>query len=262
MNVHADGSVKGTQPAQHSRPAVGSYALARDGFALAEMRCNQAEVESLRQVMAQLPFRHRGGARIRLSDAASIAFLANSPALKALADAALDADAFPVRALFFDKTPAANWRVPWHQDTAIAVAERIETPGFFGWSVKDGVIHVHPPTGILERMVALRLHLDDCGPENGPLRVLPGSQGHGRLEEDEIERCRQTTAEVRCCAAAGDVLVMRPLLLHASAPANSPSRRRVIHVEYACEALPNGLRWYEQPQRSYFFTESALQLPA
>jgi ectoine hydroxylase-related dioxygenase (phytanoyl-CoA dioxygenase family) len=148
--------------------------------------------------------------------------------------------------LLFDKAPAANWKVPWHQDTAIAVAERVEVPGFVGWSVKDGVTHVHPPVEILERMVALRIHLDDCGPDNGPLRVLPGSHRHGKLDEAQIEHWRQTTAEVRCCAMQGDVLVMRPLLLHASSPAKAPSHRRVIHLEYACGALPNGMRWFEQ----------------
>ena len=36
---------------------------------------------------------------------------------------------------------------------------------------------------------------------------------------------------------------MRPLVLHASAAAQSPSHRRVIHIEYASEDLPNGLQW-------------------
>jgi len=36
---------------------------------------------------------------------------------------------------------------------------------------------------------------------------------------------------------------MRPLLLHASSPAVSLSRRRVLHIEYAAEELPGGLEW-------------------
>jgi ectoine hydroxylase-related dioxygenase (phytanoyl-CoA dioxygenase family) len=181
--------------------------------------------------------------------------MATSRPVKALADAAVGADAFPVRALLFDKAPAANWKVPWHQDTAIAVAERTDTPGFIGWSVKDGVTHVHPPADILERMVALRIHLDDCGPENGPLRMLPGSHRHGKLDEEEIEHWRRTTEEVSCCLAPGDVLVLRPLLLHSSSPAKSPSRRRVIHLEYACDPLPGGLRWFEQPTQTFAATD-------
>lgn len=119
--------------------------------------------------------RRKAGIRNLLSEVPAFAAVANSPAVRRLAGAVLGTGAFPVRAQLFDKTPETNWKVPWHQDLAIAVAERIEVPGFTGWSVKDGVPHVHPPAGILEQMVTLRLHLDDCGPDHGPLRMLPGS---------------------------------------------------------------------------------------
>ena len=49
---------------------------------------------------------------------------------------------------------------------ALPVAARADLPGFGGWSVKDGVPHVIPPREILEQMLALRLHIDDCGPDN------------------------------------------------------------------------------------------------
>ena len=209
--------------------------------------------------MDQLRSRQRAGARNLLRDSETIAALAISDPIKSVADAALGADAFPVRGLFFDKSPDANWKVSWHQDTAIAVAERVETPGFIGWSEKEGVTHVHPPLQVLERMVALRIHLDDCGPDNGPLRVLPGSHRHGKLSDEEIEHWRKTTEELSCCVSQGDVLVMRPLLLHASSPAKSPSHRRVIHLEYACSSLPNGMRWFEQSNRSLPPTDCRLQ---
>lgn len=223
-----------------------NYSLINDGFEMVEGALSPETVEELRRAVAELPSRHRGGVRNLLRDSETVAVLANSVPIKALADTALGADAFPVRALLFDKVPEANWKVPWHQDTAIAVAERVEASGFVGWSVKDGVTHVHPPVEILERMVALRIHLDDCGLDTGLLRVLPGSHRLGKLDEVQIEHWRQMTAEVSCCAAQGDVLVMRPLLLHASSAAKTPSHRRVLHLEYACEALPNGMRWFEQ----------------
>ena len=166
--------------------------------------------------------------------------------IKSLAETSLGGDAFPVRATLFDKSPEANWRVPWHQDTAIAVAERIETRGYGGWSVKDGVPHVHPPAEILQGMLAVRVHLDDCDLENGLLRVLPGSHRSGKLESEQIEHWKRTVAEVPCVVKAGGVLLMSPLLLHASSPAENPSRRRVIHIEYASQELPNGLRWFER----------------
>lgn len=235
------------------------YSLTGDGFEIVEGVLSPEELEELRRAVDELPSRHRGGVRNLLQNSETVAALANSSSVKTLAETALGANTFPVRALLFDKAPAANWKVPWHQDTAIAVAERIEVPGFVGWSVKDGVTHVHPPVEILERMVALRIHLDDCGPDNGPLRVLPGSHRHGKFDEAEIERWRQTTKEVSCCASQGDVLVMRPLLLHASSPAKSPSHRRVIHLEYACCELPNGIRWFEQPIHTLPALDSNLQ---
>ena len=84
--------------------------------------------------------------------------------------------ATPVRAILFDKSAQANWNLGWHQDTKIAVAEWLEAPGFGSWSVKAGVIHCEPPASILQSCVAARIHFDDCGPTNGPLRVIPASQ--------------------------------------------------------------------------------------
>src|SRR5205814_8024343 len=85
-----------------------------------------------------------------------------------------------------------------------------------------------------------------CGPDNGPLRVLPGSHRAGLLRASEIDAWRQRVAELSCIVLRGGLLVMRPLLLHASSPAKSPAHRRVIHVEYAATHLFGGLEWFEQ----------------
>lgn len=152
----------------------------------------------------------------------------------------------PVRALLFDKTPDANWKVPWHQDLSVAVAERRDVGGFTGWSLKEGVWHVQPPADLLGRMITLRLHLDDCGPDNGPLKVIPGSHREGRLSRERIEWWKTRGEVVECHVQAGGALLMRPLLLHSSSPATKPSHRRVLHVEFAAEPLPEGLRWAEE----------------
>jgi ectoine hydroxylase-related dioxygenase (phytanoyl-CoA dioxygenase family) len=99
---------------------------------------------------------------------------------------------------------------------------------------------------VLERMVSIRLHLDDCTPSNGPLRVIPSSHTSGRLSASDIVTIRARVSEHLCTARAGDLLVLRPLLLHASSSATEPRHRRVLHIEYACEALPSGLEWFEQ----------------
>jgi len=109
-------------------------------------------------------------------------------------------------------------------------------------------------------MVSLRIHLDDCGTDGGTLRVMPGSHRHGKFDDDAIERLRQMTEAVSCCVAQGDVLVMRPLLLHASSPAKSLSHRRVIHIEYACGPLPEGLRWFAQQHSRFLQPTSTFSL--
>jgi ectoine hydroxylase-related dioxygenase (phytanoyl-CoA dioxygenase family) len=188
----------------------------------------------------------RGGLRnvLRISPAA--ASFANADKVLGCVSHLLNAPAFPVRAIVFDKTETANWGVPWHQDLAVAVAEQIEAPGFKAWSVKAGVVHVNPPVSILAEMVTIRLHLDDCLADNGALRVLPGSHIQGELDAEAITAWSAKQSPITCEIAKGGALLMRPLLLHASTAAKNPSHRRVLHVEYAAMDLPNGLKWSER----------------
>ncbi|MFL5385530.1 MAG: phytanoyl-CoA dioxygenase family protein [Longimicrobiaceae bacterium] len=174
----------------------------------------------------------------------AVAELARSPEVRALVEPVLGTGAFAVRGILFDKTPDANWKVAWHQDLTIAVRERREVAGFGPWSEKAGVVHVQPPAAVLERMVTVRLHLDPCGPENGPVQVIPGSHRAGRLSADEVQRWRAERAPEAACIGVGGVLLMRPLLLHASSPSTLPAHRRVIHLEFAADDLPGGLEWH------------------
>ncbi|HEX8557204.1 MAG TPA: phytanoyl-CoA dioxygenase family protein [Pyrinomonadaceae bacterium] len=169
--------------------------------------------------------------------------LARAAALRALVEPVLGAGCFAVRATLFDKTAAAPWKVAWHQDLSIAVRARREAEGFGPWTVKAGVVHVQPPARVLEGVLAVRLHLDDCDESNGPLRVLPGSHLCGRLGADEIRRWREGARAVTCVAPRGAALLLRPLLLHSSPTPRAPRRRRVVHVEYAAGPLPYGLEW-------------------
>jgi ectoine hydroxylase-related dioxygenase (phytanoyl-CoA dioxygenase family) len=91
-------------------------------------------------------------------------------------------------------------------------------------------------------MVSTRIHLDACDEDNGPLRVIGGSHRFGRLSEAAVDGHTVAPPTV-CTADLGDVLLMKPLLLHASSKARTPSRRRVLHLEWACEALPAPLSW-------------------
>jgi ectoine hydroxylase-related dioxygenase (phytanoyl-CoA dioxygenase family) len=147
-----------------------------------------------------------------------------------------------VRALYFDKPPQRAWSLPWHRDQTIAVRRHC-TPlaPFSKPTVKDGVAHVEAPHELLERMVTLRIHLDDMTAANGPLLALPGSHS-------EPSRSSATASPPRrVLASAGDVVVMRPLLFHASQMSDTDcvDRRRVVHLEFAAEeSLASGFEWH------------------
>ena len=185
----------------------------------------------------------RGGTR-NLLELPLIQDLARSRRVRAIAESVLGPKAFAVRGILFDKTPTANWKVVWHQDLSIAVRERIDVDGFGPWSAKEGVPHVQPPVEILDRMLAVRIHLDDCGLENGPVRVIPRSHLAGRLTPTAIDRWRAEHSAIDCVVPRGGILAFFPLLLHASSASQRPEYRRVIHLEFAASDLPGGLKWY------------------
>lgn len=160
-----------------------------------------------------------------------------------IAASILGAAAKPVRAVLFDKSPARNWSLGWHQDRTIAVRERIDAPGFTDWTVKDSIPHVVPPFEILERMLTARIHLDPAGPDNAPLLVVPGSHRLGRIAEPDIAAVVARLGEAACPAARGDVWLYAASILHASGRSETPARRRVLQLLYCADELPGGLEW-------------------
>jgi hypothetical protein len=147
-----------------------------------------------------------------------------------------------VRVLFFDKPPGHSWALPWHKDYNIAVAEHGPVGVFTKPTKKAGVPHVMAPFELLATMLTARVHLDDMTAGNGPLRVIPGSHRHYQLAADEVRE----PITIQC--AAGDVLLMRPLLTHASGHSRPDAgrHRRILHFECAaCPTLPDGYRWHD-----------------
>jgi len=185
-----------------------------------------------------------GQSGVRLFDREEVgAVLGPGGSIGRCARAVLGATARPVRAILFDKTPDNNWAVPWHQDRTIAVRERHEIPGFGPWSVKAGVVHVEPPFDIIENMITIRAHLDDCAEENAPLLVVPGSHRFGRVSARQTTEIAQAHGHAACLASAGDLWIYATSIMHASERAQNPQRRRVLQVDYASEELPGGLQW-------------------
>lgn len=203
--------------------------LDRDGFALVPRLIEPEEVAFWQDRFAE-PVR---AGRRNLLDDPEVRRLADDPRLQALVG-----DSRVVRGILFDKTPEANWAVPPHQDLNIALAERHEIAGYGPWSVKAGVPHAVPPVEILRSMLTIRIHLDPCGPDEGPLRVVPGTH-----RDKVAERDLPGGPFVECHVPAGGAILMRPLAVHASPRATHPTRRRVIHLEYATVDPPAPLRW-------------------
>jgi ectoine hydroxylase-related dioxygenase (phytanoyl-CoA dioxygenase family) len=176
--------------------------------------------------------RSRAGAR-HLMHHPVVKRLAHDPRLVAIASRFVVSAAIPFRATLFDKSPDNNWLVVWHQDTALPLRERRDVSGWGLWSVKAGIAYAHAPAAALSRVIALRVHIDDSGPDNGPLRVLPGTHTRGVMTDAEVAELARDVEAVDCVSPAGGVVAMRPLVVHASSKANADQRRRVLHIEYA-----------------------------
>lgn len=159
-----------------------------------------------------------------------MAWLAETP-LRGLMAELLGPEARPTRALLMAKGPGQDWAIDWHRDTTFAVAEPRDVPGFDGWVNKGPFYQVQAPLAWVGRLRTLRIHLDDAGPEQGPLLVRSGSHAGEGGEPLAVPALR------------GEVLAMNPLLLHASEKPRDLASRRVLHVEWAAFELPGGLIW-------------------
>jgi ectoine hydroxylase-related dioxygenase (phytanoyl-CoA dioxygenase family) len=146
-----------------------------------------------------------------------------------------------VRILYFDKPPGQSWALSLHRDKTIAVAAHHKPAEPFAKPTrKAGVPHVEATDELLSRMLTLRLHLDPMCDENGPLFVVPGS--HRELSQTS----QQAAITIHC--GAGDLFVMRPLLLHGSRAAAPGTKlhRRVVHLEIAPSSeLPVPYQWHQ-----------------
>jgi ectoine hydroxylase-related dioxygenase (phytanoyl-CoA dioxygenase family) len=151
---------------------------------------------------------------------------------------------FLVKSIYFDKPGTSNWFVSYHQDLTISVDKKEEIKGFGPWTVKQDQFAVQPPVEILENIFTIRIHLDDTNKDNGALRVIPGSHRKGIYRPEIINW--NTETEISCSVPAGGIMIMKPLLLHASNRTANQSRRRVVHLEFSDRELPSSLKWAER----------------
>ena len=147
-----------------------------------------------------------------------------------------------VRGLYFDKPPSDSWSLAWHRDLTIAVKDNtLPSHTFRKPTTKAGLPHVEAPKLLLDSMLTLRIHLDDVTQENGPLQVIPGSHLDDGVQADDDSRDREITSILVC---RGDVLAMRPRILHGSIAEGTSRHRRILHLEFAADAnLADGFQW-------------------
>lgn len=219
--------------------------LDRDGFAIVRSVVDETLRGELIREIEELVSPSLAGVRELTRRVPIAGRLAESPIVRALVEPVLGPEAQLVRSILFNKSEMANWQVAWHQDLAIAVRARVELDGFVSWSTKDGVPHVQPPVDVLERMLNVRVHLDVADESNGALWVSPGSHRLGRIPASEAAAVAKRLGKELCTVNAGDVLLFRPLTLHASRKVTSSRPRRVIHLEFAGVSLPAPLAWAE-----------------
>ncbi len=164
--------------------------------------------------------------------------------LRALIASHLGAGYFPVKSIYFDKPADSNWFVAYHQDLTISVDKKTGHEGYSSWTVKQNQFAVQPPLAVLENIVTVRIHLDDTDEYNGALNVLKGSHRKGICRPENLDMTQE--AEHCCRVAKGGLMLMKPLLMHASHRSSNGRRRRVIHIEFSDTELPEGLQWDER----------------
>jgi ectoine hydroxylase-related dioxygenase (phytanoyl-CoA dioxygenase family) len=134
--------------------------------------------------------------------------------------------------------------VAMHRDLTIAVTEKQDVAGYGPWSVKPGQFAVQPPLPLLRDNFTIRIHLDDTTADNGALSVVPGSHKSEYTTHQSID----TVNRVYCPVGKGGIMLMRPMLLHASGRTVNGQPRRVVHIEFSRTTLPYPLQWAEKTE--------------
>ncbi|MFD2569908.1 phytanoyl-CoA dioxygenase family protein [Spirosoma soli] len=239
--------------------------LAENGFTILPGVFDNATVQCLINTIDQASIdssnaratAHLFAIRNLLQEVPSLARLLWTSPINHLLDAVTGEGTNCIRAVYFDKPAGSNWVVPWHQDLHISVDRQESVSQWINWNHRHGPWSVQPSADYLESIYTIRIHLDDCDASNGALKVIPASHKLGILPEATIRALDKSQATI-CTVPKGGVLIMQPLLVHASGKSVSQAHRRVIHLELTDRSLPNGLQWREFLSRSANSVQSQL----
>jgi len=226
--------------------------IAVDGFSIIPQLYTDTEIESIKAVVEKTDRSSSGfqksndlfAIRRFLKEVPeAVALIFKDKLLKQVSEIFGD-DYKVVKSIYFDKPEQSNWFVAYHQDLTIAVDKKAEQRDYINWTVKQDQFSVQPPLSILQHNFTIRIHLDDTNENNGALKVIPGSHSKGVYRTKTIDWSSET--EVFCKVRKGGVMIMRPLLMHASNKSTNHTQRRVIHIEFSNAILPEGMDWTER----------------
>lgn len=226
--------------------------IAEEGFAIINGVYDDAEIDNIITIIAEAnatknTFRKSNDLfairQFHKEVPKSLALIFNQN-LKKIINDHLGDDYFITKSIYFDKPEMSNWFVPYHQDLTISVDKKVALAGYHKWTTKDNQFAVIPPLSILENNFTIRIHLDNTTYENGALRVINKSHTKGIYRPENINFDAET--ETICEISKGGIMIMKPLLLHASNKTTNKKRRRIIHLEFSNQKLPNEIEWSEK----------------
>jgi ectoine hydroxylase-related dioxygenase (phytanoyl-CoA dioxygenase family) len=207
--------------------------FATDGFLVVPDVIDAGTRDALVDTLAAMP--PATGLR-RLLQIDAVRNVATTLAAHPVLATVLPRDARAIQCTYFDKSPARNWSVGPHQDLSVPLDD--DDAHTQPRLRKDGQWFTQPPVATLESLVAMRLQLDDVPGDAGALEVVRGSHRGGRLDEAGLRNAVATHGRDVVPVPRNGVLVLRPLLVHASRRLAGGVRRRVLHFVFAPRSRP------------------------
>lgn len=209
--------------------------FSRHGFTIIEGLITEDQLSQIEQQLMQFKLTNAGSRELLTQPWCQQ--LAETLKMNAQLAHLLPINTVAIQCTYFKKTAEKNWLVALHQDLSIPVRHYLSAEGFSGWSHKQNMLFVQPPIQYMEQLVAVRVHIDDCLHEHGPLKVVAGTHRDGKIAEADLPRIRDQIGEQECTVVKGDAVIMRPLIVHSSSKAIQTNGRRVLHFLFAPATL-------------------------
>lgn len=213
------------------------------GFVLADVQLSE---DQRNYIATSLPSNadQRGGSRSLLSHPTVLRLIQHRQVAQLLRSLT-GRDLVAVAACLLDSTRTPEISAQWHQDRLVAVRERLDVEGYGPWTTRVGISHVEPPASVLDQMVLVQVHLDDVAADNHALRILPGTHRAGKLTIESVQHFLETQTPVAPLIPRGALVVMRPLLLHATSAWSTTSQHyRVLELTFAPSEAITPLQWH------------------